>query len=756
MEQHRNDIDLSINGRMFPTWIMTNFKKYKLDQIFAGKDDPCSGKTVEGFRKYQVFVSRFLDYRSPFKDILIYHGLGSGKTATSINVYNILYNYNPGWNVFILIKAGLHKGWDDEIETWMSKDDLEYRKKNLIFVHYDSPFADKAFIEAVRNADSSKKNIYIIDECHNFIGNVYSNISTNKGKRAQEIYDYIVQDKKENDTTRVILISGTPAVKNPFELALLFNLLRPNTFPKSESLFNQYFVNQTTGEMNSAYKNMFQRRILGLVSYYIGATPDAYATQTTYEIEIPMSEYQISIYKHFESIEAKAMQKSKGKSESYRTYTRQACNFVFPYISQDVTGEQRPRPSRFRLSEREAEKIAEGKLGTKFKVDPSDLENVQGYLNAIENYVQTFDDYLNKFNKKDIENGYTLQDDIKHYLETYKKDYNDFFNKHKKKSEVFNAMYKSSPKMTQMLFICMTSRGSIMIYSNYVIMEGLQLIKVYLKYFGFTQYGKEAGKDKFRFIEYSGNIDKNIREENRSLFNDPKNKYGDNIRVFLLSPAASEGLTLKNVRQVHILEPYWHETRIIQTIGRAIRMCVHKDLPPEERHVDVYRYKSISPNIVTADQYVEGKAKLREKLIVSFLDALKEASVDCQLNYAHNSLKNPIKCFQFDEPSLFAKQIGPAYKKDILDDVNMNNGSNSLTSTTMKIKVVKIMAVKQLKDNKYTSVEKYWYSPERGVVYDYDLHFPYGKISKDENGIPRKLDKDVYIIDQIIPIPILH
>ena len=45
-----------------------------------------------------------------------------------------------------------------------------------------------------------------------------------------------------------------------------------------------------------------------------------------------------------------------------------------------------------------------------------------------------------------------------------------------------------------------------------------------------------------------------------------------------------------NVRQVHILEPFWNEVRINQLIGRAIRQCSHEDLPLEERYVDVYRY----------------------------------------------------------------------------------------------------------------------------------------------------------------------
>lgn len=753
-------VDLLANGRLFPTWILANFKQYKLQDIFKTNIDACASKTsgdkktAKEWRKYQLFVSKFLDYRSVYKDILIYHGLGSGKTATAINVYNVLYNSNPGWNIFLLIKAGLHATWLKELKDWLSKDEYEFRMRNIIFVHYDSPFANKSFLEAVQNADSSKKNMYIIDECHNFIRNVYSNISTSKGRRAQEIYDYIIQDKKDNESTRVVLLSGTPAINSPYELALLFNLLRPNAFPKSETLFNQTFVNSSTGEINLANKNMFQRRIMGLVSYYIGATPDFYATQQTKYIDVAMSEYQKKVYKFFEKIEAAAMQRSKGQSENYRTYTRQACNFVFPHVNHDVIGELRPRPSKFRISEREAEKLAEGrKLKTDAKTES--ITDIQGYFMALENYVKSLEIYFDNFNENDVKNKYTIQDDLKKFKEVYDYDYEKFRKDERHKSSLYNAMYEASPKMLCMIFIAMTSPGNTMIYSNYVIMEGLQIIKIYLKYFGFTSYGTEVGKDYFRYIEYSGNILKELREANKDRFNEPENKYGKIIKIFLLSPAAAEGLSLFNVRQVHIFEPYWHEVRILQMIGRGIRQCSHKDLPMNERHVDIFRYKTISDGITTADQYVEGKAKLRDKLINSFLSTIKEVSIDCNLNYAHNKIQHDIKCFQFEEPSLLTKQVGPAFKKDILDDAEINNGSNSMKAKTIKIKVKKIEAVKKLGENKYSKHEKYWYNPETNVVYEYDLKYPLGKIALDNDNIPIKIEQKYYVIDKVIPIPII-
>jgi len=759
-------VDLTTNGRLFPTWIMANFKKYKLPALVLGTEDVCikeKAKTKQDLRQYQIFLTKYLDYRSPFKDILVYHGLGTGKTATAINIYNTLYNYNPGWNVYLLIKAALHRStWIGELKNWISPNEKEFRMKNIIFIHYDSPFANREFFEAVRMADTSKKNMYIIDECHNFMSNVYGNISTNKGKRAQEIYDYIIQDKKENSSSRVVLLSGTPAINSPFELALLFNLLRPGTFPRSESHFNQLFISQTLkGEMNSAMKNMFQRRILGLVSYYVGATPDYFAKQIPHNISVKMSTYQKDIYKYYADIEAKARMRSKGKQETYRTYTRQACNFVFPHISQFITGEQRPRPNAFKISEREAEKLSHANL----KVDAitGKVMDLQGYKSAVEKYMKAFEEYMDDINEKDIASGYTLQDDIKKYHDKYKDDYETFQEKEAKKSNLYNELYKCSVKGMYMFFNIMKSKGSALIYTNYVLMEGIQLMKVYLKYFGYSLYKDEkTGNIGHRYAEYHGNVDVEMRELYKSAFNDPKNKTGDLIKIIMISPAGVEGISLRNVRQIHIFEPYWHEVRITQMIGRGIRLLSHCDLPMNERIVDVYRYKAIiDDTIETSDQYIENAARNKDRLITSFLDAVKESAVDCQLNYEHNILKQDLKCFIFDDASLLSKQIGPAYKTDIMDDINMNTGSSSLNSVTRKVKVTKISAVKKLSQDgeekdKYSSPEKIWCDFETGTVYELDMHYPIGRIGRDENNTLLRLDGNTYIIDMLIPIPMIR
>lgn len=758
-------VNLKINGRLFPSWVLANFKKYKLPPIITKEgDDPCkTDKEVKlELRKYQLFASKILDYKSIYRDLLLYHGMGSGKTASAINIYNMLYNYTPGWNVFILIKAALRDvPWMEDLKKFLAEDENEFRMANIVFIHYDSPFADKDFLEAVKKVDSSKKSLYIVDEVHNFIRNVYGNITSGEGRRAKNIYNYIQNDKRDNEGVRVVLISATPAINNPFELALLFNLLRPGTFPTSENKFNSlYITNAPYKTLNNKNKNMFQRRILGLVSYYVGAeaNPGTFAKKNIKYSDVLMSKYQTDIYDHFEDVE-KQMEKRQrftGKKQSksvYKSYTRQSCNFVFPQISQKINGVDRPRPNKFRLTEREAVATQEA---SKLKAEKGSetFLNVNAYVKTLNAYTKAFDDLLYDRNAKDLTKKYTIKDD----LENFKKydNFNDFVKGETKFSNLFKQMHESSAKMTNIMFNIMESPGPVLVYSNYVLMEGIEILEIYAKYFGFVQYERVSKKKGLSYAEFHGGIkDRRDRVKAMNLFNKAENKTGDLIKIMFVSPAGTEGLSLMNVRQVHITEPYWNEVRIQQMIGRAIRLCSHKNLPVEDRKVDVYRYRSVRKNNVwTADQLIEDIARSKASLIESFLSAVKEAAIDCELFKNHNSMVEEYQCFQFSEDAMFDKYIGPAFKKDPIDDMKIDNGSSSTDHIVVKIKAIKIIAV--IKHPKgYSKPEQYWFYPQSGVVYDYDLKFPVGKVSFDENNIPNKLDNQTYIIDYVIPIPMI-
>ena len=774
----KTNIHLEQNGRLFPLWVMKNFKQYILPEIISKEgDDPCNEKREKGLTLYQQFVGQFLNYQSPFRDMLIYHGVGAGKTNTMINVYNILYNYTPKWNIFLLIPASLHDDpWLKDINKWMVQEDFDKRFANIIFIHYDSPFADRDFLEKVKKADSSKTSMFVIEEAHRFINNVYNNISSKKGKRAQVIYDYIQQEKKENSNTRIMLLSATPAVNNPFEFALIFNLLRPESFPTSESLFEQLFISSTNfSSLNEDTKNMFQRRILGTVSYYIGATPDKFASKTVHYINLPMQEYHEEVYHYFEEIEEKKekqrLQMSRGKigdsMSTYSSYTRQACNFVFPSITDKINGEKRPRPGAFRIKESDAVIIDEGKnLEKKNELTKSKAEIIE-YLKAIKSYTNGFIDFMKDILRKDKESRYTIVDDVAKFVKDYDSSFTNFMEMEKIKSKLFEMMYMCSPKFVRIIFNILKTKGTVMIYSNYVEMEGLQLLKVYLEFFGFVDMDKDSefdknslnpnkklSKDGLRWCEFHGGIDKATRKLNKNIFNMTDNRYAKYCKIIMISPAGAEGINLNNVRQVHIVEPYWNEVRIEQVIGRALRFCQHKDLPLDERKVDVFRYKVIRKSgKETTDQKMEDISRKKNNLLLSFIEAVKEAAVDCELFKAHNMMGTKYKCFHFNEESLFENPIGPAFQNKIEYDLKIDNGSNAKDSSRVKIKVRKIKAVKRDNENLYSNEEYYWLNEDTGIVYEYTLNYPIGKIERDENNQYVLLENDIYIIGEVINIP---
>lgn len=774
----KSNVNLEQNGRLFPSWVMKNFKQYILPEISRREgEDPCNEERAKGLTLYQQFVGQYLNYQSAFKDLLVYHGVGAGKTNTMINVYNILYNYTPKWNIFLLIPASLHDDpWLKDINNWMTKDDFDKRFANIIFIHYDSPFADRDFLEKVKKADASKTSLFVIEEAHRFINNVYNNVSSKKGKRAQVIYDYIQQEKKENSNTRVMLLSATPAVNNPFEFALIFNLLRPGSFPTSESIFEQLFISSSNfASLNENTKNMFQRRILGLVSYYIGATPDKFATKTVHYVNLPMDKYQEEVYNYFEEIEEQKekirLRMSRGKvgdsMSTYASYTRQACNFVFPSISEKINGEKRPRPGQFRIKESDAVVIDEGKnLEKKNELTKSKAEVLE-YLKTIKSFVNGFFDFAKEIHRKDKEAKHSIQDDVKTFYSKYDGSFTNFYQLEKKKSKLFETMYMCSPKFTRIIFNILKTKGTVMIYSNYVEMEGLQILKIYLRFFGFEDIDQDSQfdkskldpvkpleKDGLRWCEFHGGIEKDVRKLNKDIFNMKDNRYGKYCKIIMISPAGAEGINLNNVRQVHIMEPYWNEVRIEQVIGRALRFCQHKDLPQEERKVDVFRYKVVRKSgKETTDEKMEDISRKKNNLLLSFIEAVKEAAVDCELFKAHNMMGSKYKCFQFNEESLFEKPVGPAFQNKIDYDLKIDNGSNAKDSNRIKIKVRKIKAVKRVDENSYSNDDTYWLNEDTGVVYDFILNYPVGKLDKDENNQYRMLENDVYIIGEVIDIP---
>lgn len=190
---------------------------------------------------------------------------------------------------------------------------------------------------------------------------------------------------------------------------------------------------------------------------------------------------------------------------------------------------------------------------------------------------------------------------------------------------------KYSIKFYKILKKLKISKGPVFFYSNFKGYGGIESFMKILEIYGYKNY-VDHGEGKRRFAVWSGDIRPKTREDIRNIFNKVSNTDGSHIKIILGSPSMKEGVSLFRVKQVHILEPYWNQSRIDQIIGRAVRFCSHKDLPEEERYVEVFVYIATHPDIsISVDEHIQKLALKKHELNSEFDKALKEAAIDCKL-----------------------------------------------------------------------------------------------------------------------------
>ena len=113
----------------------------------------------------------------------------------------------------------------------------------------------------------------------------------------------------------------------------------------------------------------------------------------------------------------------------------------------------------------------------------------------------------------------------------------------------------------------------------------------------------------------------------------PDNKNGKNVKVILISRTGSEGIDFKNIRQVHVLEPWFNMNRIEQIIGRGVRNLSHCDLPFRERNVEIYLHATLlGTQEESADLYLYRFSMKKAIDIGRITRIMKQISVDCLLN----------------------------------------------------------------------------------------------------------------------------
>ena len=202
---------------------------------------------------------------------------------------------------------------------------------------------------------------------------------------------------------------------------------------------------------------------------------------------------------------------------------------------------------------------------------------------------------------------------------------------------------------------------------------------------------KEGDEDKPKYALYTGTETTEVKEMMRLIFNGDweklpdsikdvlnetaaNNNHGEIIKVFMITSSGAEGISLKNTRYVHIMEPYWHPVRMQQVIGRARRICSHEGLPQMmSDRVNVYLYlmrftdAQLIPAVVkggmaskgllekdvskldkstplTSDQALYEISNIKEEINKQLLTAVKESAFDCAL-HARAGDKEPVNVY---------------------------------------------------------------------------------------------------------------
>jgi len=199
--------------------------------------------------------------KSPFKGLLLYHELGSGKTCTSIMIADLMLRKRQIGHVYVLTPGSLRKGWINEYCNICG-----YKPKILTnfytFITYNYIMNEKL--------PDFNNSLVIIDEAHNLINGV-----KNRSKNPSTLYNRLMSCTN----CRIIALSGTPIFNYIYEWPILGNLLKPGTFPdiiKKDKIDVSAFVDKEfrimeDGSLFVKSPTRLRHQLEGIISYFPGS-----------------------------------------------------------------------------------------------------------------------------------------------------------------------------------------------------------------------------------------------------------------------------------------------------------------------------------------------------------------------------------------------------------------------------------------------------------------------------------------------------
>ena len=659
--------------------------------------DAVSNKLCGKFDKmlYQHFVSQYISYRTPYKSLLLYHGVGVGKTCAAITISEALlssqtttepmiwvimpqslknsfksqvfniddfdtfdklsnqcteHNYIKLLNIY---KATFNEKNNDEKGVKEYQEKLRAELKALLKTRYDI-FTYDRFAKYINDNYTNKvveNKIIIIDEAHNIR-------STNK--KIKDTYLALMNCLEKGVNNRLILLSATPMYNEPRDILELLKLLiindkRFNIINEHKKIFNNKTFNIDDANVIELIKKMSNTYI----SYLKGKNP------FTFALKLNPSNSGIKVLEN-------APIKDPGNKAINKENLKWLKNIDDDIVISKLGEAQKKIIDKLEKIDIDGDDIDTGDDG----VDDEEKQNNNMKLLQPMNIV--FDNdigikgFYNFFSKTKDTDPIELK-----YVDKYK-----------------NALMpdeehlgKYSGKFLNICNFIRKSKGIVVIYSRFLL-SGIIPIAICLEHLGYTREGTNNILKKADIIEnkpvYEGIsspkyciLTSDKREYMGStkiddlikIINSDTNYNGSKIKVILITPVASEGLSFYNTREIHLVEPWYHFNRSDQIIGRGIRNCRHNRLSIESRNVSVFMHASVNDDVkresidinafrISTRKYIESK-KI-DKIIM-------DNAIDCYLMKNINYF--PKALFKLDNVNIETSQ-GALIKYNFGDEEN--------------------------------------------------------------------------------------
>ena len=315
----------------------SNRAKETVRTLCTDKRDAFSLQNHQRFLKAYIRSSHFREHNR----LLLYHGLGSGKTCSAISIANA-FRLDRGnkAKIIVITPASLVPNFYKEMKGLCGVTQFqELQKKNIsgndkastpcvvrnvekVLDDIVSVMSYQKFVKRYTEMGPFDKNtLFVIDEVQNVISETGS------------MYQTFRKVLRANSKAAVILLSGTPIFDKPNELALLGNLLStkkqlPTKMKDFVARYGITEVNKKNVVMNQGQlEAFFQHK----VSYFRGSNPVAYPVKVEYDVHCPMSEFQYEGYLNsINDEQQQALRKYDEMSTSFLIGPRQCSNVVYP------------------------------------------------------------------------------------------------------------------------------------------------------------------------------------------------------------------------------------------------------------------------------------------------------------------------------------------------------------------------------------------------------------------------------------------